>query len=251
MADQFGYQGTENPSSNQGEFNALTFLMTQLLARLNISTLVKVVAVDDPGGVAMCGTVDVLPLVNQLDGSMKTVAHATIYGLPYFRLQGGSNAIIITPQVGDIGMAAFADRDISSVKATQAQANPGSLRRFDMADGMYFGGMLNAAPVRYVKIDDDGVTIEGVANVTIHGDNTTINATATTINTETAEVNASDSITVNSPTTTFNGDVEIDGNMHSTGTVTGDADVIANGTSGHGHTHGGVMPGGANTAPPN
>jgi hypothetical protein len=46
------------------------------------------------------------------------------------------------------------------------------------------------------------------------------------------------------------GGVEYTGNFHTTGTVTGDTDVVAAGVSGKGHTHSGVTTGGADTGPP-
>ena len=58
---------------------------------------------------------------------------------------------LIDPTQGDIGLAIFADRDISSVRANRAQANPGSYRRFDMADGVYIGGILNGMPTQTVS----------------------------------------------------------------------------------------------------
>jgi hypothetical protein len=64
------------------------------------------------------------------------------------------------PQVGDIGVVVFASRDISKVKSTQAQANPGSARKFDFADGIYLGAVFSAAaPTQYIEFDSTGVAI--------------------------------------------------------------------------------------------
>jgi hypothetical protein len=154
-----GYQGAQDPLSNQGDYNAMTFVISQMIARLNTSTIVKVIAVHDPGGNSLAGTVDVQPQVNQIDGAINPIPHQTIFGLPYLRSQGGANAVVIVPQVGDLGIAIFADRDISKVVSTKKRANPGSLRRFSMADGMYLGGLLNRLPVRYIRIDDVGIQV--------------------------------------------------------------------------------------------
>lgn len=176
MAD---VQGQASATSGGSEFNALAFLVQQMLARVNVATLVKVVACSNSGGVSPVGTVDVQPLVNQLDGSGNAVAHVTIYGLPYLRVQGGANAVIIDPQPGDIGIAVFADRDISSVKATKAQANPGSRRRNSMADGLFLGGVLNGAPTQYVQFAPGGINVTDKNANTIVMDSTgvTINGT--------------------------------------------------------------------------
>jgi hypothetical protein len=166
-----GRQGFQDYNSGASEFNAVSFVVSQLIGRVGTATAVRVVAVTNAGGVTPVGFVDVLPLVNQVDGAGNATPHGTIHGLPYSRLQGGANAVILDPQVGDIGVAVFASRDISSVKANRAQANPGSRRRFDMADGMYVGAILNAAPTQYVRFSTLGVEIVSPTRVTITAPN--------------------------------------------------------------------------------
>ena len=96
----------------------MQFLISQALNRVSTATLVKVVSVTNAGGLSPVGFVDVQPLVNQLDGAGNAVPHGVLHRLPYFRLQGGADAVILDPKVGDIGMAAFANRDISLVKTS-------------------------------------------------------------------------------------------------------------------------------------
>lgn len=162
-----GNKGAQRPGSTTSEYNAQVFLVQQILSRVSTSTLVKIVAVTNAGEISPVGFVDVLPLVNQLDGDDQAMSHQTVYGLPYFRMQGGANAVIIDPQIGDIGICLFADRDISKVKATKAQGNPGSKRRFNMSDGLYIGGVLNGTPERYVLFRNDGMTIKSPQGLTI------------------------------------------------------------------------------------
>ena len=166
-----GRQGYQERASANSDFNAYSFVVKQLLGRIGTATVVKVVAVTNTGGVSPAGNVDVLPLVNQVDGAGNAVPHGTVHHLPYSRLQGGTNAIIMDPQVGDIGVAVFASRDISSVKANKGQANPGSRRRFDMADGIYCGAILNGTPVQYVRFTDTGITLHSPLLVTIDAAN--------------------------------------------------------------------------------
>ena len=144
------------PSSTWGEFNNMAFMVQQALGKMQTATLVRIESCTNSGGMSPVGYVDVTPLVNQLDGQGNPTPHVTIYNVPYFRLQGGANGIIIDPQKGDIGVAVFASRDISQVKATRKQGNPGSHRQYSFADGMYLGGMLNGAPTRYIRFDSDG-----------------------------------------------------------------------------------------------
>lgn len=86
---------------------------------------------------------------------------------PYFRLQSGANAVILDPQVGDIGLACVADRDISSVKVSKQSAPAASKRHHDMADALYIGGVLNGAPTQYVQFNAEGITLFSPTKVTI------------------------------------------------------------------------------------
>lgn len=146
--------GHETPSDSGSHYNMVHFLVRQMLGEIHTATLVQVKAVQND-----LQTVDILPLVNLLDGLDNPTEHNTVFGLPFLRSQGGKNGIILDPEVDDIGLAVFASRDISSVKQNKARANPGSKRRFAMSDGIYIGGVLNAVPTNFVKFADDGITV--------------------------------------------------------------------------------------------
>ena len=126
---------------------------------MQTATLVRVEACTNSGDVSPFGCVDVTPLVSQVDALGNPTPHVTLYGIPYLRLQGGANAVIMDPEAGDIGIAVFASRDISKVKSTQDAAAPGSGRQYDFADGMYIGGCLNDAPTQYVQFNSDGIAV--------------------------------------------------------------------------------------------
>lgn len=151
--------GALTPWSTQGDYNTHFFAIQQAISKLQTATLVRVESCTNDGGVSPVGLVNVTPLVNQVDALGNATPHITVFGLPYLRIQGGTNAIIIDPQSGDIGVAVFASRDISKVKNTQEQANPGSGRQYDFADGMYLGGLLNAAPTQYIQFTSSGINI--------------------------------------------------------------------------------------------
>jgi hypothetical protein len=161
-ASDFGY-GHRTPEDTNNEFNVWSFLVKSFLARVRTAMPVQVISCTNSGGVSPFGFVNVQPLVNQIDGVGNSIPHAQIFQLPYFRLQGGYNAIICDPEKDDIGVAVFADRDITRVKNTQAQALPGSRRKHDFSDGMYFGGILNKVPKQYVEfITGTGITIKDI-----------------------------------------------------------------------------------------
>lgn len=176
------YQGAETAQSATTDFNSLEFMMQRLINRISTATLVKVQAVSNkPGEKGNIGHVDVLPLVNQMDGYNNAVKHGKVYGLAYFRYQGGKHAVIIDPKVGDIGVAVFADRDISSVKANKDQANPGSRRRFDMADGIYIGLSVGGEnPEQYIRFFEED-NKQGIQMHDKNGNDVLMNDQGTTI----------------------------------------------------------------------
>jgi hypothetical protein len=178
------FQPVESLSS---EYLAQVFLIKSLIARMATVTLVQVVKVTNTGGVAAVGFVDLQPLVSQVDPNMNPTDHAVIRNNPYFRIQGGKNAIIIDPEVGDVGIALFASRDISAVSSTltggraatkQDPISPGSFRKYDMADALYMGGVLNGVPTQFIQFAAGGITITSPHPVTINGTDVNVNASA-------------------------------------------------------------------------
>ncbi|MBZ9683199.1 hypothetical protein LB531_21310 [Mesorhizobium sp. CO1-1-2] len=144
MSEQ-GYYGQQTTSDDTSEIGRLRFLIRQELAQHRTGIPVKVIAVHG-GGVGAPPTIDVQPLINQIDGQGNQTPHGTIYGIATMRSQGGTNGIINDPKVGDIGHMAIPDRDISALKANAgAQSNPGSFRRGNMSDGIYMGAIVNPA----------------------------------------------------------------------------------------------------------
>jgi hypothetical protein len=181
--------GALKPWSAWGDYDGVIFAVRQALNKMQTATLVQIVAVTNDGGVSPIGTVDVMPLVNQVDSLGIPTPHGTVFGISYLRIQGGSNAVIVDPQVGDIGVAVFCSRDISKVKSTQQQANPGSNRKYSFADGIYLSTVLSAsAPTQYLQFNADGIslvtpqdldaTASGDVNITASGD-TDITASGT------------------------------------------------------------------------
>lgn len=152
MAEGDSGFGQQSPSDSAGGFNSATFIIWQQLAKVSTTKVVQVKAVDKTAK-----TVDVQPMVNELDGQGNSTPWGTILGVPYVVLQNGKNAVLSDPAVDDIGLMMCADSDISSVKSAKAIANPGSGRQFDVADGIYLGGILNKDPEQWIKFTDDGM----------------------------------------------------------------------------------------------
>lgn len=223
--------GNQDVSTTDNDFNVMSFVFWMLMSKVQTCTLVKVVSCTNDGGVSPIGRVTVQPLVNQMTGNRQPVAHGEIYNALYQRVSGGTNAVIMDPQAGDIGLMAFCSRDISSVVANQGQANPGSFRMFDWADGIFCPACpLGVTPTQYIQFNESGITV--------------VSPTEIVLQAPTVVIDASTQVVVNSPET------GLSGNMSSAGTVTGDVDVVANGISGSQHVHPGVTRGGSSTDPP-
>lgn len=204
MADStYGQSGAVDYNS---PFNSTAFQIREALGNVRTTVPVKIIAVNG-GGVGAAPTVDVQPLVNQMDGIGDKTDHGIIYGIPVQRSQGGSAAIINDPKVGDVGFMSVADRDISALKGNEgSQSNPGSFRRHSMSDGVYVGAMLNpATPTRYINMNGPGITIgdefgnmivSSAAGVTINGVLIDRNGNITTPGGVTAGEGTADSVTL-------------------------------------------------------
>ncbi len=212
-----GYRPSRSISSGSGEVNQLQFLVRSLISKMSSSAPVEVISVTNDGGVSPIGYVAIRPLVQQIDGDGNVIDHGIIYNVPYMRIQGGSNAVILDPQVGDIGIAIFCDKDISAVKATGAAAPPGSARRFAMSDAVYLQSILSSAPSQYVRFSAAGIELVSPQQVRIQAPAAVIDGN-----------------------TTINGNLSVNG-----GTVKNDG-VSIDKT----HTHSGVSSGSGTSGPP-
>lgn len=213
-ADEQAFTGFATLADQSSEWNRMQFMIRSVMAGQATTTLVQVKAVEGDPSAGL--TVDVQPMVAQVDGAGNAVPHGIIHNLPVWRLQGGVSAVIVVPVVGDIGLAVFASTDISGVKRAKEPTTPGSARRFDWADGIYLGGLLNPAPTQTVRLDDAGVTITSLGAVTI-----------------------------NAP-----GGVTVTGDLTVTGDITTGPGSTFNGKSFDTHMHSGITAGGANSGPP-
>lgn len=162
MTDQPVYtQG--GPDNYATEHNSDVFVINQILARFRTVALVQVVSCSNDGGLSPWGTVVATPVINMVNGIGQAQNYSPIYNMPYIRIQGGTDAIIIDPQPGDYGLALICDRDISSPKnitilptTVPNSYNPSTSRVASLADGVYLGGCLNGIPLRTIQFDGLG-----------------------------------------------------------------------------------------------
>lgn len=227
---------TNRPQDTSSEANAQQFLMHQFLMGKAFITLAMVTAVNDSGEV-----VSVKPMVDGFTGGGDRIPSGVISGVPVWRLQRGASAVIMPPVVGDIGLIAICDRDITAVKATKDAALPGSNRTHSYSDAIYLGGVLNAEPSQYVKFSNDGIDIVSPLVVQVNGNTVVINADA--------------KISLNSPIIEANGQLtqgagSYAGNATFGGNITATGEVTGNGIHLSTHKHGGVESGGSTTDEP-
>lgn len=228
-ANEQAYTAHGSLPDTTSEYNRLSFVVQSILAQQATTTLVIVKAVDvaDPDH----PQVDAQPMVSQIDGAGNAIDHGIIHGMPVWRLQGGASAVIVVPAVGDIGVAVFASTDISNVKRAKEPATPGSFRRQDWSDGIYFGGILNTAATQFVRMDEDGVTITAGEGLPV-------------------TINAPGDLTINADNVTMSGDLQVDGDVTVDGSVDTGAGSTFNGKAFDSHHHSGVTTGGGTSGPP-
>ena len=141
-------------------------IITRMMGRNYTATIVRVDEVQ-AGGAGPVGFLTATDLLQQVNGNNEGIPNAPMVNMPYFRLQGGVNAIVIDPKPGDIGIAIFARRDISEAKRNKTQGPPPSLRQFDQSDGLYIGGLLNGAPSQFIHFLESGIRLKSTGPFTV------------------------------------------------------------------------------------
>ena len=102
-----------------------------------------------------------------INTAIPVIPNGEIPSLPYFRYQFGENAVICDPEVGDVGLAIFAQSDCSNLNGENTEKQPGSFRTFDMSDGFYLGGFWGKKPKNFIHLDGDSIKIVAPTKVII------------------------------------------------------------------------------------
>jgi hypothetical protein len=205
----------ETGTDTDTDYAALRFVIVSILARTATTMPVKVMKCTNDGGLSPWGTVDVQPLIAQVSGDNQAVQHGQLFRLPYLRIQGGLNAVIIDPQPGDIGAACFCSRDISSLKQQSAidqvkdgaqGVSPASGRQFSMSDGIYMGGILNGQPTQYIRFGSDEIEIVSPTKIRLSAPTIEIaSTTKVTIDSAEVDITGSAKVVVDSPANDIKG----------------------------------------------
>lgn len=146
------------------------YIIESLISNIHTMIPVKILSVAVPADtLAPIGRCEVQPLVQQIDGSNNTYDLGKIINVPYLRVQGGSNAIVIDPQVGDVGLCGFCERDISIVKRTGELSAPDNRRRYDINSAVYMFTMMSGIPTQYIHFLENGINIKTTGDLNING----------------------------------------------------------------------------------
>lgn len=146
------------------------FIIQQLISNVHTMIPVEVVSVSVPTGtLAPIGRCSVRPLVQQVDGNNNVYGRGQIINVPYLRVQGGKNAVVLDPVVGDVGLCGFCERDISMVKRTGAEAAPNTRRQYSLNDAVYMFTMMSGTPEQYIHFKDSGIDIKSTGDINING----------------------------------------------------------------------------------
>jgi hypothetical protein len=225
---------SSTPNSAASDSNSIDFMIAQYMNKVWTSTLVVVKSVTNAGALSPVGYVSVQPLVGMIDIEGKVYDHGEISNAPYFRLQGGTDAIILDPKVGDIGIALFASRDITAVKKAKKPSPPGSDRKHHISDALYIGGVLNGSPTQYVRFSADGIEIVSPTKFTAK-------APSIILDGEVTQQGGNASFGAN---VSIAGDLGVTGDTNVTGEITGKGKVLST------HVHSGVQHGTDETGAP-
>ncbi len=234
------FKGNRLYSSTNTNYNALDFFIRNSInTMINTALPVKVVEVIEKeiqGSQKTSGEegssqkqiyVSLLPLLQQYDANGEALRQSIIYNVPTFSLQSGKAAIIMKPEINDIGIAIFSQQDIT--KLSNIPQKPLSYRSFSIADAMYIGslqGMNKTEPEIYIKFLQEGeIEIHAKEKIFIKSDNLSIEA-------ENMQIK---------------GDIEVEGKLEVSENITTSKDVIADEISLKNHRHGNVEGGNSQT----
>jgi phage baseplate assembly protein gpV len=212
-----------NPGDN-GEVGLLNFQAEQIAMKIEKVAPAEIISYDRKTNRA---TVQILNQSLYANGSKLT--KKPIPDIPVYMMSGGGFIFSFPVKKGDKGWIIAADRNISTFKTLLTVFTPASLRKHKYEDGFFLPDYIKGINI---TTDDEGAVVltseDGTTKISIKNGQIT----------QTAAKNI------------INGDLQINGSVAATGTITSDVDVISAGISGKNHTHSGVQPGSGNTGVP-
>lgn len=203
--------------------------------------------------------VDVRPLVNKITTDNKSREHPVIMGVPLIFPGSESSQFSFPVRVGDTVLCVFSQRSIARFKmGSKTPSDPMDFGKYSKNDAMAIPGLFTFPDARNNpnkrslshSVDDTvmthniGTSSECEVRLKSSGDVIINSPSKVEVNCEESVINASSSVTVDTPVASFTGDVNI------AGTLTVDVDTVTAGISFVGHKHTGVTSGSSNTGGP-
>lgn len=152
------------------DYNALIYIINSVIKKVNTADLVRVLSVNTENK-----TISVIPIIKDANAEGEVIEPTPIFGIRYFQWQFGQNAIIGTPEVGDIGLIVTCKKDISSPDSGVIQ----TYREYCPADSIYIGGIfgLNQEPTQFIEFTANGINITSPKDITVTCDKANVIAT--------------------------------------------------------------------------
>ena len=197
--------------------------------------------------------VDIQPAVNQRLVNGMVAQRPPILGVPVIFPCSKTAAFTFPINVGDTGCAVFSMRSLEAWKAGEGYPTaPLNSAQFDPQDAVFFPGLQPPGvsvnnPNKRVWLHDtkDAVLVNNIGTaeevevrLKASGDiniNTTKNVS---VNCNTATIVADSSISISAPTTTWDGDIILNGNISQSGNYTATGTLSFNGIDFSSHVHG-------------
>ena len=238
-------RGMISAYAGTSEFNGKEAQINKHIQDLN-TTFVGKVTNCTSNGVNGSKTVTAINLIQQINAEGNALKNIEVSDLPHYRLQAGIGAVILDPVPNDIGIFSCAKRDISNInKDTSSPQVPASFRQFNGSDAVMVGTIHTQTPKVYIHIQQD----ETITVIAPNGYNCETNQTYK-VKANSVIIEAQ-SVTINAPNITLNGNVTINGSLSATGVISSATDLQSKGKSFNTHTHGGVQSGSNSTGAPN
>lgn len=243
------------PAANKGNFGSMAGMFREILSSflMNVDDMLpaRIVSYDRASNLAK-----VQPLIMLIKTNGQIQPRAQVASIPVLQIGGGNFMLNFNLSPGDLGFIKANDRDISLFLQSFTQSPPNTYRKHTFEDAIFI-----PAPMHGMTINDEDAenvvlsTLDGTQRVSIWPDR--VKMTSTDGMTESSITIFPDNIVIDTPLTTFTGDIETDGSRGDgdatfNGTLRAKIDVIAtdDDISLVEHIHSGVQSGGSNTGPP-
>lgn len=168
----------------------------------------------------------VRPLIQLLKTDRTLLDRAEVASVPVLNIGGGNGVLSFNIIPGDLGWIKASDRDISLFLQSEAAEDiaPNTLRKHDFSDSLFIPDQFKKWTIQ--AGDESAMvlqTLDGLERIAIDSNG--------------VRMDSASRIKFTAPVIEIDGDIDHTGDQTSSGTITGDVDVVAGTISGKTHTH--------------